>query len=215
MNLFDDAVLAGGPVRKDLAAGVWVIHIPGWLPVDQAERLEAWLQTVALWEHARLGGWPNGTPLPRLTAWCGDAAYRYSGITNAPAPWLAGLTAIRDRADAAIAREVPGWPGFNGCLLNRYRTGTDSVGWHRDDEPDLGDLDRIVVASVSLGATRRFQVRALGGRGFTWPLAAGDLFVMGPGVQVGWEHGAPKDPAVRDERISLNLRRIVSMRHQS
>ncbi len=87
------------------------------------------------------------------------------------------------------------------------------MGWHRDNEDSLGPPTRIVVASVSLGARRRFQLRALdGGARIDFRLGHGDLFIMGPGVQTRWEHGAPKDPTVPGERISLNWRRVAVSR---
>ncbi len=93
-------------------------------------------------------------PLPRLTAWYGDAEarYVYSGIANEPLPWTAALAEVKAAVEAAW--EVP----FDGVLLNRYRTDRDSMGWHADDEPEFGEHP--VIASVSFGGTRNFQLRS-------------------------------------------------------
>lgn len=157
----------------ELAPGAVVVHVPGWLPGAEERALRAHLEGAVGWTAHRLGGRADGAPLPRLTAWVGDlgAAYRYSGITNVPAPWTPEIEAMRGRVDEAVRAEVMGFAGFNGCLLNRYRSGADSVAWHRDDESALGDLERVVVASVSLGGTRRFLVRPCQVRG-AHPLGA-------------------------------------------
>ena len=88
---------------------------------------------------------------PRLVAWYGDpgASYRYSGIDNEPLPWTPGLRDLRRRVEEACGA------GFNSVLLNYYRDGRDAMGMHADDEPELGP--RPVIASLSLGATRRLR----------------------------------------------------------
>ena len=91
--------------------------------------------------------------VPRLVAWHGDtgARYTYSGTEHDPEPWLAALERIRDHACALTGAQ------YNAVLLNLYRDGRDGMGWHADDEPELGRNPAI--ASVSLGATRRFKLR--------------------------------------------------------
>ena len=90
-------------------------------------------------------------PLPRLVAWYGDLPYRYSGITHQPQPWTAELLEIKTVAEALAGTS------FNSVLLNLYRDGADSMGWHADDEKELGTNPTI--ASISFGATRKFQMR--------------------------------------------------------
>ena len=108
-------------------------------------------------EMARIFG--REMPVPRMTAWFGDAAYAYSGVCHQPAPLPAIIQRLRERA------EVLSGALFNSVLLNLYRHGRDSVGWHSDNEAGLGD--RPTIASLSLGGARRFQFRhriAQGGR---------------------------------------------------
>ncbi|MDB5072624.1 MAG: repair system protein [Candidatus Eremiobacteraeota bacterium] len=152
-------------------------------------------------EHLRLYG--RAIPFPRLTAWYGDsgAVYTYSGIVNVPRAWTAGLARLRDRLHVALGVR------FNSALLNLYRTGSDGMGWHADDEPELGE--RPVIASLSLGATRRFELRRLP-KGDTRGLALehGSLLVMSGETQSCWKHQVPKETTVRAPRVNLTFRVI-------
>ena len=115
----------------------------------------------------------RGRPFPRLTAWVADAGlvYRYSGVTHVGTGWTDMLFELRRRIETAAGA------AFNSVLLNRYRTGSDSIGLHADDEPELGVNP--VVASVSLGAVRTFVLRhRASGEKRTLPLAHGSLLVM-------------------------------------
>lgn len=131
-------------------------------------------------------------------------AYRYSGQTLEPAPvpqFLAKL--FRDLEEYTHVR-------FNHLLMNRYRTGNDYMGWHSDDEPELGNNPPI--ASLSLGATRRFVVKSkVSTHGFThrWQLESGSLMIMGGATQHQFRHGVPKQRTVQNERINLTFRRIL------
>src|SRR5262249_34989131 len=102
-------------------------------------------------ESIKLYGRP--IDVPRLTAWYGEAGtgYTYSGIVNEPQPWTPALLEVKR------AVEVPAGVTFNSVLLNRYRTGRDSVAWHSDDEKEFGENP--VIASVSFGGTRTFQFK--------------------------------------------------------
>ena len=100
-------------------------------------------------ETARMFG--REMPVPRMTAWFGDAGYTYSGIRHQPAPFPPIIQRLRETAKALSGAS------YNAVLLNLYRHGGDSVGWHSDNEAGLGD--RPTIASLSLGGTRRFQFR--------------------------------------------------------
>jgi alkylated DNA repair dioxygenase AlkB len=100
-------------------------------------------------ETARIFG--REMPIPRMTAWCGDGAYAYSGILHQPAPFPAIIDRLRQRAEALSGAS------FNAALANFYSSGRDSVGWHSDHEAGLGN--RPTIASRSLGGERRFQFR--------------------------------------------------------
>jgi alkylated DNA repair dioxygenase AlkB len=96
---------------------------------------------------------------------------------------------------------------FNHVLVNRYRDGNDSMGFHADDEAELGQNPQ--VATVSLGATRRFVLRPRRGRDtepLQYPLEHGSLLIMGGTCQRQYHHGIPRQPSVSDERVSLTFR---------
>ena len=140
--------------------------------------------------------------LPRLTAWYGDPGteHTYSGIRNVPLPWTAELSEIKACIEAATRLT------FNAVLLNLYRSGTDSMGWHADDERDMSPT----IASVSLGASRTFQLRRKSPPGdvVSMRLTSGNLLVMTGETQRRWQHRVPKEAAA-GERINLTFRRVL------
>lgn len=188
-DLFDDAP------QPDVA---WY---PSWLAPEQATVFFARIAAETDWRQERIrtpGGWVDQ---PRLTAWLGepDAVYIYSGIRNVPQPWTPAVAELRDAASALCGVR------FNSVLLNRYRNGVDSMGWHADHEPELGPEP--VIASVSLGATRRFDLRH-NATGVTrsFRLTGGSLLVMRGQTQAQWRHRVPKEPTVSGERLNLTFR---------
>ena len=145
--------------------------------------------------------------VPRKVAWHGDAGavYRYAGVTHEPAPWFPALATLRETV-AALA----GAP-FNSVLLNRYRDGNDHMGWHRDNERELGEHP--VIASVSLGAERRFDFRHVTTKErVSCLLPAGSVLVMDGPLQSMWQHRLPKATQVAEPRINLTFRHVVSRR---
>lgn len=170
---------------------------PGW--VADPEVVFARIQQETTWEQHDITLFGRTVPTPRLTAWTGDAAYRYSGVRNEPQPWTPTLAALRDRLVAEL-----GSP-FNSCLANLYRDGTDSMGEHSDDEPELGP--RPTIASVSLGARRRFVLRhrSTGAR-WSYDLGAGDLLVMRAESQSDYRHAVPKTRRPVGPRMNLTFR---------
>jgi len=143
-------------------------------------------------------------PAPRLSCWIGDpgAAYTYSRVRFEPRPWTPALARVRQRIEQALDAR------FNSVLANRYASGADSMGWHADDEPELGP--RPVIASLSLGATRRFVLRPRsGGAKVELPLTHGSLLVMAGDTQANWQHALPRMAGAAGLRINLTFRRIV------
>jgi alkylated DNA repair dioxygenase AlkB len=152
------------------------------------------------WEERHIVLFGRRIPQPRLVAWAGEVPYRYSGQTLEPRAWSGLLRQLLGRVCAHTG--VP----FNHVLLNRYRDGMDSMGFHADDEPELGAEP--AVASLSLGVTRRFVLVSRRGR-LVVPLEHGSLVVMRGQCQAEYRHGIPKDSAVTAERVSLTFRRIL------
>lgn len=211
-DLFATAALAGGPTTREIAPGVVVVHHPGWIEPSVARELFDRMVWCTTWKADKIGG-PSGAMLPRLTAWYGDpgASYRYSGIDNDPTPWTPALDALRVKVGDAVSTVIGETWKPNAALLNLYRTGMDSVGFHADNEAALGhDPARVVVASISLGTSRRFVVRQrpVGGR-YVFSLGDGDLCIMGPGVQSICDHAVLKEPEVTGVRISITFRHVI------
>jgi alkylated DNA repair dioxygenase AlkB len=174
-----------------------VDYYPDW--VHDAERLFARLQKEIAWEQHAITMYGRTVPTPRLTAWMGDGPYRYSGIVNEPSPWPKALTELRERLSRMLGVD------FNSCLANLYRDGTDSMGYHRDDEPELGP--RPTIASVSLGDRRRFVLRHRTTRErWSWDLGHGDLLIMRDESQSDFAHAVPKTSRPVGPRMNLTFR---------
>jgi alkylated DNA repair dioxygenase AlkB len=180
------------------APGCMAYH-PGWVEDDQS--LFDQLQDEINWEQHSITLFGRTVPIPRLTAWMGDAAYRYSGIVNEPIPWPSALAAIRERLEREVGVD------FNSCLANHYRDGSDSMGFHSDDEPELGPEP--IIASISLGARRRFVLRHRVSRErWSWNLGAGDLLVMRNESQRDYAHAVPKTSRRIGPRMNLTFRQF-------
>lgn len=183
-----------------------VRYVAEALPRAQADHALARLIADTPWrqDHALIFG--RRVALPRLTAWYGDpgASYSYSGISMAPTPWTPLLAGLKARSEALAAAP------FNSALLNYYRDGRDSVGWHADAEPELGRNP--VIASWSLGTTRRFEFRPRSpatGPTRAIQLAHGSCLIMAGAVQHLWHHRLPRAVRVSEPRINITFRRIV------
>ena len=128
--------------------------------------------------------------------------YRYSGVTHRGDGWPDELLAVRQKVEHAAGAE------FNSLLLNFYRDGRDSIGFHADDEKELGKNP--VVASISLGAVRKFVLKHVRSKEtLTFHLAHGSLLVMAGTCQHHWHHGVPKTTQEVGERINLTFRNLV------
>jgi alkylated DNA repair dioxygenase AlkB len=173
------------------------------LAETDARRLLDELMAVTAWRHEIATVMGRRVPIPRLTAWHGEIGYVYSGIRMIPAPWNAPLLEIKAVAEACAGQ------AFNSVLLNLYRDGRDSVSWHADNEPGLGCNP--VIASISLGATRRFQMkhRARGER-VSVDLPSGSCLVMAGATQHHWLHQLPKTSRPVGARINLTFRAMAA-----
>lgn len=192
--------MTGGFERIALP-GADVRYWPDWLAPDEAEALQQRLLQEIQWTQHRVRMFGRELPAPRLSAWIGDAdaAYTYSRVRYQPAPWTPALAQLRER----LQRELNA--PFNSVLANRYRDGRDSMGWHADDEPELGSEP--LIASVSLGAVRRMRLRARDrSASAAIDLAPGSLLLMGGQTQSRYQHAVDKTRAQTGERINLTFR---------
>lgn len=187
------------PLATDPAG---VRHLPGWLSRPEADDLLARCEgELAFAAHpVHLFGREHMTP--RETAFLAPPGirYRYSGHEHVGTGMPAWLEVLRSRLGDEC--DAP----FVSVLATRYRDGSDRVGWHADDEPELGPAP--VIPVLSLGAPRDLVFRPRGARRperWSFALAHGDLLVMGPGVQRRLEHALPARSRA-DLRVSLSFR---------
>jgi alkylated DNA repair dioxygenase AlkB len=191
---FRDLGLADGDTR----------YLADAFPPGEADALFAELRGQIDWRQEEIMMFGQHRLVPRMVAWHGDAGaiYSYSGVEHQPAPWTSAPQRVRATVQALSGHS------FNAVLLNLYRNGRDGMGWHSDDEPELGRNP--VIASVSLGATRRFRMRhkrhrreALG-----IDLEHGSLLLMRGATQHHWLHALPKTTRPVGERINLTFRQV-------
>ncbi len=130
-----------------------LMFYPSYFSQQESDIILENLLTEINWRQDKIKLYGKEMNIPRLTAWYGDEgkSYTYSHITMNPIPWTPVLLSIKQRVEE-IANI-----SFNSVLINLYRYGQDSMGWHSDDEPELGKNP--IIASVSFGGTRKFQLR--------------------------------------------------------
>ena len=179
---------------------------PEFLAADIATAAFDEISEEIRWEqhHVRLFG--RDVPAPRMSCWIGDsdAGYTYSRIRFEPRPWPSSVLRIKRLIEATLSTR------FNSVLANRYRDGADCMGWHADDEPELGPQP--LIASLSLGGSRRFLLR---GRSpsrnrLELPLSHGSLLVMRGDTQTHYQHAVPRTAKLCSPRINLTFRRILT-----
>ena len=205
-------------IGEELAMSLFAVNGHELLPTDGSAKLYEWVlgdtdPSVVMQELLDSVPWASQTITmfgkqyvePRRTAWFGDegASYTYSGITMTPHPWTPLLQSLRD-----VCEQNSG-SAFNSVLLNLYRDGNDKMGWHADDEPELGTEP--VIASLSLGATRKFRFRhRVTKEVVECELPTGSLVVMSGLSQKCWVHEVPRQKRVNTPRINLTFRKIQS-----
>ena len=197
---------AAGAERLPLADGELLF----WPRVDlggDEDELMCRLIADGDWRQERITVYGKPCLQPRLSAWYGDRAYRYSGIRLEPAPLSPLLAELKRRIEVLTASS------FNSVLLNYYRDHNDSMGMHADDERELGPQP--VIASLSLGATREFRLKHRHDRdrpAIRLPLPSGSLLLMRGDTQQYWKHGIARQRSACGARLNLTFRRIVDGR---
>ena len=201
-SLFDNE--RDTPTRQTFALGDSEIqYVANAFTAREADRLFQSLLDAIPWRTATLTIAGQKRPLPRLQCWMADQgrSYSYSGLKLSPHPWSPDVLRIKARLEQLCEHS------FNSVLLNYYRSGSDSVSWHADDETELGPNP--IVASVSLGAQRTLEFKPK--FNLTTPkkqivLGSGSILIMGKTIQNNWLHQIPKISGTIDPRISLTFR---------
>ena len=195
MNTFHPLPLQGGEVFYARSFDL------GQDPICLMQRLIAEVP----WRAENVVVWGKSYPQPRLIAWFGDEGrgYQYSGVSLNPLPWSALLLSVKRRVEQLVGTN------FNSVLLNYYRDNRDSMGFHSDDEKELGK--RPVIASISLGQERMFILKSKtdkAGKPIKLKLESGSLLLMKGDTQKNWKHGIEKEKRPCGPRVNLTFRRI-------
>lgn len=178
-------------------------YFPRFLSVGEADEYLQYCIANLQWREDVIKMYGKTMKVPRLTALNGEpeAYYRYSGLDIHPKPWTETLLTLRDMCQQATQCQ------FNSVLANLYRTGQDSMGFHADDEAELGEQP--VIAAISLGQVRTLKFRHQNRQdSLDLNLAHGSLLVMAGDTQRYWQHGISKTKKPLSERVSLTFRRI-------
>jgi len=205
-----DLFSAGGKAQDISLHGYGELrYLPDWLDTRLADRYFTCLHAEIPWQQPEVTVYGQHHQIPRLQAWYGDsgATMTYSGSEFQALPWHPVLRELKSRLHHEFTET------FNSVLVNLYRDGHDCVGWHADDEPELGETPTI--ASVSLGACREFCLKP---KSNNLPnancdrarllLSHGDLVMMSGATQRYWHHSVPRTGKVSLPRINLTFRRI-------
>ncbi|AKS42083.1 alpha-ketoglutarate-dependent dioxygenase AlkB family protein [Wenzhouxiangella marina] len=193
-------------------AGEWwlppagrIEYLPDWIQASEADRLYQVLERSLDWQQRPIKLFGREVLQPRLTAFHGEPgiSYAYSGKRLSATGWPEPLLGLVRRLNERLGG------GFNSVLCNLYRNGQDSMGWHADDEAELGPDP--LIASISLGGRRRFRLKARSGAGrYQFEPAHGSLLLMAGDLQHHWLHEVPKTRQAVAPRINLTFRRILA-----
>ena len=176
-----------------------------FLSVGEANDLYNKIEKETQWQQLPIKIFGKEVMQPRLIAWFGDADthYTYSGLTFESTPFTLPLLGVKQRIEDHVGI------CFNGVLVNFYRNGLDSMGWHSDDEMELGNEP--IIASLSVGSARTFKMRHKmeKDKKISLTINNGDLLLMEGKTQEFWQHSVPKTLKPCGPRINLTFRRIL------
>ncbi len=181
-------------------APIPVTYCPEFLDIESANLLYQHCLQLN-WQQNQIKMVGKTLPVPRLECMYGDNGcdYLYSkSVLLKPLPWTEELSQIREKIEQTCGYQ------FNVVIGNQYRSGQDSIGWHADKEASMGWQPAI--ASLSLGAMRKFQIKPIGGKSTDFWLEHGSLLLMLPGCQSTHLHQVPKTNKVTGTRINLTFR---------
>ena len=179
-----------------------VLYVPDFLTLSASDQVLAQSLAEISWAQDCIKLFGRSVAVPRLSAWFSNinATYKYSGLVHQPQKMPdfveALLTEVVSRTEIC----------FNSILVNLYQDGNHSMGWHADDEPELGP--EVTIAALSLGAVReiRFRHRHKNGLTVVLPVAHGSILMMHPPLQKYWLHELPKRKNITTPRVNFSFR---------
>ena len=181
-----------------------IIYYSQFFDKEQADQIYSELLQEIAWQQDNITVFGKTHPQPRLTALYGNEGkhYSYSNITMQPNPWNTLLQKIKYHIETTTECQ------FTTVLLNQYRDGKDSNGWHADNEKELGTNP--IIASLSFGAERVFQLKhnTIADAKKSIVLEHGSLLLMKGSTQHFWKHQIPKTAKPIGNRINLTFRSI-------
>jgi len=184
-----------------------LIYIPDFLTKQESDIYFKALKSDTNWQHDDITIFGKTHKQPRLTALFGesDQPYGYSNIVMHPEPLTPHLKIIQQRIEETADHK------FNTVLVNLYRDGNDSNGWHADNEKELGKNP--VIASISFGEARpfHFKHRTIKAQRHKLNLEHGSLLIMKGKMQQYWLHQIAKTKTQIQPRINLTFRRLIRM----
>ena len=190
-------------MREDLDKG-WIEYYPHFLNTDEVLQLFQLIHNETNWTQGKITLFGKSHFTPRLEAFYAEKgkSYAYSGQHLTTNEFTPILLELKQKVEQTCGFT------FNSVLINLYRDGSDSNGWHADNEPELGPNP--IIASLSLGATRNFDLKRndvhLKKR---IVLESGSLLIMGGEIQHHWKHTIAKSKKVKGPRINLTFRKII------
>ena len=187
--------------EKTFLKNGWIIYVPDFYSIEKADELFNLFYQSINWQQGEIKLFGKKYLTPRLEAFYAEEnkSYGYSGQRLVTSSFTKELKQIKDIIELKLSIQL------NSVLINLYRDGNDSNGWHADDEPELGKNP--IIASLSLGASRRFDLKhSTTKEKLSLELEPGSLLVMGGELQHYWKHQVAKTKKVNDPRINLTFR---------
>lgn len=182
----------------------WIIFKQNFISLEKSDFYFDYFLNTIPWKSSKIKVFGKTYDTPRREAYFANKGknYSYSGKSLVVNAWDEELIKLRDQLSEILGGD------FNACLLNLYRDGQDSNGWHADNEKELGKNP--IIASLSFGVTRKFQLKhCKNGEKYDFNLSHGSLIVMGGELQHFWKHQIPKQKKIADARINLTFRKVV------
>jgi alkylated DNA repair dioxygenase AlkB len=197
-KLFDEL-----SVQKIELEDTHLLYFPNFLSSLEADDWFTFLKNKVNFQSGEIKLFGKTYAKPRLEAFYAEneLTYSYSGKQMKTQPFIDEIEELKKRIESLSDLD------FNAVLINLYRNGMDSNGWHADDEKELGEDP--CIASISLGAERIFELKHnQTKKKIKLKLEHGSLLCMMQGSQKYWKHQLPKDKAINEPRINLTFRKI-------